>query len=107
MKLARKLIVVIAVIAVVISFIACIRGNADLFKKIMLIILCISGGVLGITLICSPLYLIFGLLKFFYHGILKWHQPDDSPKRFDGLTVHAKCKYCGKDIMQDSQGNWF
>ena len=41
------------------------------------------------------------------HDILGWHKPDDSPKWSDGCSVHSKCKYCGEDIMQDSQGNWF
>ena len=26
---------------------------------------------------------------------------------FDGCSKHNHCKYCGKEIMQDSQGNWF
>lgn len=25
----------------------------------------------------------------------------------NGVNIHAKCKYCGKDIIRDSQGNWF
>ena len=46
-------------------------------------------------------------LRFFYN-ILGWHSPDYNDKGyFDGASLHAKCKYCGKDIMQDSQGNWF
>lgn len=53
------------------------------------------------------LYFKLGLFKFFYHDFLHWHAPDDSPYYCDGLTEHATCKYCGKDIMQDSQGNWF
>lgn len=55
----------------------------------------------------SGLYFAFGFLRFYYHDILGWHTPDNSPQRFDGCSVHATCKYCGKDIMQDSQGNWF
>ena len=27
--------------------------------------------------------------------------------KFDGCSVHARCSKCGKDVMQDSQGNWF
>lgn len=26
---------------------------------------------------------------------------------YDGCSFTSKCKHCGKDIMQDSQGNWF
>lgn len=59
------------------------------------------------TCIGSCLYFWRGWFKFFYHDILGWHRPDNSPQSFDGCSVHARCKYCGKDIMQDSQGNWF
>ena len=55
----------------------------------------------------AGLYFKFGFLKFFYHDLLGWHTPDDSPQWYDGLSDHAVCKHCGKDIMQDSQGNWF
>ena len=55
----------------------------------------------------AGLYYGFGWFKFFYHDFLGWHIPDNSPHTFDGLSEHARCKYCGKDIMQDSQGNWF
>lgn len=63
----------------------------------------------GLILFCAPavLYFKFGWFKFWFHDVLKWHKPDDSPIWSDGLSDHAKCKYCGKDIMQDSQGNWF
>lgn len=68
-------------------------------------------GVLIITIfwagIGAVLYFKVGWFKFFYHDFLGWHTPDNGPRRFDGLSEHATCKYCGKDIMQDSQGNWF
>lgn len=44
--------------------------------------------------------------KWLYHDILGWHQPDGR-QDFDGCSVTSRCKYCGKEIMQDSQGNWF
>lgn len=59
------------------------------------------------TLIASICYFKFGFLKGYYHNLLGWHTPDDSPVWQDGLSDHCRCKYCGKDIMQDSQGNWF
>lgn len=55
----------------------------------------------------ASLYFKLGFCKFYYHDFLGWHTPDDSPQHSDGCSQHAKCKYCGKDIMQDSQGNWF
>lgn len=59
------------------------------------------------AIVASALYFWFGFLKFFYHGVLGWHMPDDSPEWNDGLSDHSVCRYCGKNIMQDSQGNWF
>ena len=60
-----------------------------------------------ISVIFPILYIKFGWFKKFYHDILHWHEPDDSPSWYDGCSIHCKCKYCGKDIMQDSQRNWF
>ena len=39
-----------------------------------------------------------------------WHDgrnPRDDGEIFDGCSRLAKCSKCGKDVMQDSQGNWF
>jgi len=65
--------------------------------------------ILGsLFMISSALYLFFGLFKFLYHDILGWHEPaDDENIEFDGCNKHCICKYCRKEIMQDSQGNWF
>lgn len=63
--------------------------------------------IIGIFMIASIIYIKTGLFKDFYHDVLEWHQPDNSPKWSDGCSIHAKCKWCEKDIMQDSQGNWF
>lgn len=52
------------------------------------------------------LYEKLGWFKGFYHDVLGWHKPIDE-KYFDGYNTHSCCKYCGKEIMQDSQGNWF
>lgn len=52
------------------------------------------------------IYHKFGWFKRFYHDLLGWHKPTDE-KEFDGCSLHSKCKYCGKEIMMDSQGNWF
>lgn len=46
--------------------------------------------------------------KHLCHDILGWHEPDkDADQSYDGCSRHSKCRFCGKDIMQDSQGNWF
>ena len=60
-----------------------------------------------VFLIASVIYLKTGLFKIFYHDILEWHLPNNSPQSYDGCSIHSTCKYCGKEIMQDSQGNWF
>lgn len=52
------------------------------------------------------LYNEFGWFKRFYHDFLERHKPTDE-KEFDGVNTHSHCKYCGKEIMEDSQGNWF
>ena len=53
-------------------------------------------------------YAKFGFMKRFYHDYCGWHMPDEStPEWTDGCSNHAVCKFCKKEIMQDSQGNWF
>lgn len=64
--------------------------------------------MIGIFYITAIIYLTTGFGKKFYHDILEWHRPKKNDSLgFDGCSFHATCKYCGKDIMQDSQGNWF
>lgn len=66
--------------------------------------------IIFILFIFTIVYISKGIGKWFYHDILKWHMPDTSYKykcTFDGLSLKTVCKHCGKEIMQDSQGNWF
>ena len=71
----------------------------------ILLVVCI---LLLAWFIPALLYLKKGMFKRFYHDRLGWHRPDESKGvGFDGCSIHAHCKYCGKDIMMDSQGNWF
>lgn len=68
---------------------------------------CVAAGFIW-TYGAAALYFKTGFMKFYYHGLLKWHTPNEDETMWDdGLSVHCKCKYCGKDIMHDSQGNWF
>ena len=61
-----------------------------------------------ITFLAAILYLIFGWFSFFFHDVLGWHEPDENSEQwFDGASYRARCRHCGADIMQDSQGNWF
>lgn len=52
------------------------------------------------------LYNEFGWFKHFYHDFLERHKPTDECFS-DELNTHGICKYCGKHIVRDSQGNWF
>ena len=42
----------------------------------------------------------------FTHNVFHWHKPIDNIG-CNGTSLTSKCKYCGKEILQDSQGNWF
>ena len=65
-------------------------------------------GLMVLSTAAAFLYLWLGWFKRFYHDLLGWHRPDESlDESFDGCSVCSVCKYCGKEIMQDSQGNWF
>jgi len=36
-----------------------------------------------------------------------WHDGNSGKISSDGCSLHAICSKCGKEVMQDSQGNWF
>ena len=69
-------------------------------------VLILLGIVLTALLVFGIVYKITGLGKWLYHNILEWHMPVNE-KNFDGYMNHSVCKYCGKRIVQDSQGNWW
>lgn len=75
----------------------------------ILILAEIIASILCVIWICGALYLLSKgkICRRFYHDILEWHLPSNEPQKFDGCNIHAKCKICGKSIMQDGQGNWF
>lgn len=44
----------------------------------------------------------------FMCNVMGWHNGNGkSKKSFDGLSFHSTCSRCGKEVMLDSQGNWF
>lgn len=64
--------------------------------------------ICALSWISGVVYLLIGHPKSIYHDILGWHKPNDCKNIWnDGCSFHCTCKYCGKEIMQDSQGNWF
>lgn len=72
-------------------------------------VLAIIAIILSIMVIGGVVYLISNGLIFnwFYHDVLKWHLPDYNSLGFDGCSLHSHCKFCNKEIIMDSQGNWF
>ena len=72
----------------------------------MIVAVSILGGVLALFLVPAILYLAIGWNKWLFHNLLGWHKPIKE-KTFKGINIISKCKYCGKEIAQDSQGNWF
>lgn len=89
----------------IVSVIASVLFWFDIISSDLYIAL-VAGSIVWMY-VGSWLYFKFGFQKFYYHGLLGWHTPDDFPQQFDGCSIHATCKYCGKKIMQDGQGNWF
>lgn len=74
----------------------------------MKILLLIIVGTLAIFIISGIIYSVTKgkIFKFFYHDLLGWHIPNNE-LGFDGCSLISTCKICGKEILQDSQGNWF
>ena len=46
-------------------------------------------------------------LRLWLCKYLGWHNGKGKPHTFDGCSFHSTCSICGKEVMQDSQGNWF
>lgn len=72
----------------------------------MIVAVSILGGVLALFLVLAILYLAIGWNRWLFHNLLGWHKPIKE-KTFKGINIISKCRYCGKEIAQDSQGNWF
>ena len=58
-----------------------------------------------------PLAMISMVVSWFHESIwfcnvFGWHK---APKEqgFDGCSANGVCPVCGKEVLQDSQGNWF
>lgn len=67
--------------------------------------------IIGTLFILWLLQLIWSIrpykaLNWLCHDLMGWHKPNGSYD-FDGLSEHSYCRFCGQEIMQDSQGNWF
>ena len=62
-------------------------------------------GSYTLLLICQPLYHRYGYGKRIYHNLLGWHLPVEQRQDWKG-TLYSQCKYCSRDIFQDSRGTW-
>lgn len=67
--------------------------------------------VVGLLFILWFLQLIwwfrpYKAMTWLCHDLMGWHKPDDTHFH-DGCSNHSHCRFCGRKIMQDSQGNWF
>jgi hypothetical protein len=91
-------VLIISIVAIALNYFGIIANETLLYAIFGSLIWTYAGAIL---------YFKFGFLKRYYHDMLGWHTPDESSQRFDGVNEHAICKHCGKEIMQDSQGNWF
>ena len=63
---------------------------------------------------CLIMFILFAINKIFKPKwtckVFGWPNVNGTSKtssRFDGCSFHAICSKCVKEVMQDSQGNWF
>ena len=45
--------------------------------------------------------------KSFRCEFLGWHKPTKITVPYLSINFHSTCARCGREILQDSQGNWF
>ena len=76
--------------------------------KLLLVILVVLLGIILISVIGGIIYLLSRgrYLRRLYHDAFEWHLPNIE-QGYDGCSFTSTCRICGKEIMQDSQGNWF
>jgi hypothetical protein len=73
-------------------------------KIVILIILSLLG--LGIfVMVMLSIISSFSSSKWFC-DTFGWHRAPIH-QGFDGCSINGTCPRCGKEVMQDSQGNWF
>ena len=73
-----------------------------MIKILMLFIICL----ISVMLLLQLIYILTDKPKFIFHDLFGQHRPDIKMEQH-GINTCSKCRLCGKDIMQDSQGNWF
>lgn len=73
-----------------------------MIKILMLSLICL----ISVMLLLQLIYILTDHPKFIFHDLFGQHRPDNKREQ-RGINTCSKCRLCGKDIMQDSQGNWF
>ena len=68
-----------------------------------MIFLFVVAGVIVAFLVFALLYILFGVGKTFFDGVLGWHKPSKEI-RTDGISIQSTCKYCGKKIYVNENG---
>ena len=73
-----------------------------------MIILEILAFVMLFTVIGGFVYEASGRFRKFYHDFLGWHRPaHNAIIKIEGPYAMSYCEFCGKKIIQDSNGDWF
>lgn len=70
----------------------------------------LSIGLFTLYLIITPVVLcLFDFIFKTHFSCIRWgwHNGDGGDKSYDGCSLQSKCSKCGKDVLEDSQGNWF
>ena len=69
-------------------------------------ILLVMGALLVLWYTPIFLYEWRGVFKWWFHDVMKWHQPNNLKKWKGGDSIHSTCKFCGKEITRDYRGYW-
>lgn len=67
----------------------------------VLIAILIIGAILWIA---GIFYMLTGRPKWLFHDVMEWHRPRDDER---SACECYHCKYCGIEIVSDSQENWY
>lgn len=79
-------------------------------QKLVLIYILI---LLGVLFLYFALQIISRITKWpWFCKCLGWHDgkgpaPKKKKSKYPDVNIHATCSKCGKEVMIDSQGNWF
>jgi len=62
--------------------------------------------LLALTAVLTTLTIFNPWLGSWVCRLMDWHLVS-GPESFDGCSQVAHCRRCGRQVLQDSQGNWF